>query len=210
MAERTAPAVARTGESLGFTDEQLSSSHICLIYRTEDQRRWLLSRYLAAGLRQGEIVRYFTDTTPAESIRLWLQEDGIDVGDAEARGAFAVGPAAGAYCPDGTFDPQGMIDRISQRYEIAHRAGYAGTRNAGEMTWVYRGFPGSDLFLAYETLLNAVSSPYRHIGMCQYDSRVFDGATLFQVLQVHPFMAVEGQIVRNPYYRKPDDGSPAA
>jgi hypothetical protein len=41
--------------------------------------------------------------------------------------------------------------------------------------------------------------------MCQYDARLFDGATLFKVLQVHPYIIAQGQIVRNPYYIKPED-----
>jgi hypothetical protein len=41
--------------------------------------------------------------------------------------------------------------------------------------------------------------------MCQYDARRFDGATLFKVLQVHPYMVAQGQIVRNPFYLKPEE-----
>ena len=51
--------------------------------------------------------------------------------------------------------------------------------------------------------------------MCQYDARLFDGATLFKVLQIHPFMVAQGQVVRNPYYLRPEEflsgiGAPAA
>jgi hypothetical protein len=41
--------------------------------------------------------------------------------------------------------------------------------------------------------------------MCQYDARVFDGATLFRVLKVHPYMSAHGQIVRNPFYTRPEE-----
>jgi hypothetical protein len=41
--------------------------------------------------------------------------------------------------------------------------------------------------------------------MCQYDARRFDGATLYKVLQVHPYMVAQGQLVQNPYYVKPDE-----
>jgi hypothetical protein len=188
-------------EDLGYTEEHLESTHICLIYESDEQRRQLVGQFLAAGLRQGEIVRYLADTTPAESIRGWLRDVGVDAAAAEAAGTFAITDAAAAYCPDGVFDPQGMIDRVGELYGLAHRNGYT-----GEMTWVHRGLPGSDLFLAYEGMLNSVSTPYRHFGMCQYDARRFDGAALFQVLQVHPFMVAQGQIVRNPYYRRSEDG----
>jgi hypothetical protein len=41
--------------------------------------------------------------------------------------------------------------------------------------------------------------------MCLYDARLFDGATLFKVLQVHPYMIARGQIVRNPFYVRPEE-----
>jgi len=40
--------------------------------------------------------------------------------------------------------------------------------------------------IEYEMMLNTVESDFPHSGMCQYDARLFDGATLFRVLQVHP------------------------
>jgi len=41
--------------------------------------------------------------------------------------------------------------------------------------------------------------------MCQYDARIFYGANLFKVLQVHSYMIAQGQVVRNPYYAKPEE-----
>lgn len=192
-------------EDLGFTREQLASTHVCLIYDGGTSRERLVAQYVAAGLREGEAVRYFADVTPAEELRGWLKEVGVDVTQAEARGALVIGEAAEAYCPNGIFDPGEVISRIGAGYEVAHRAGFSGTRSTGEMSWARRGLPGSDLFLEYEIRLGAVSTPYRHSGMCQYDARLFDGASLFKVLQVHPFMVAQGQIVRNPCYRRPGE-----
>jgi hypothetical protein len=73
------------------------------------------------------------------------------------------------------------------------------------MTWALRETLGSERFLEYEAMLNTVSVPFPHFGMCQYDARRFDGATLYKVLQVHPFMVAHGQIVQNPFYVKPEE-----
>ena len=73
------------------------------------------------------------------------------------------------------------------------------------MTWVFRGIPGSEHFLEYEVRLNMITETFPYIGMCQYDARRFDGATLYKVLQVHPYMVAQGQIVRNPFYLKPEE-----
>ncbi|MDP2722140.1 MAG: MEDS domain-containing protein [Bacteroidales bacterium] len=191
---------------MGFTHEHFPEScHICLIYENEQQRQKIVSEYIAAGIRQGEVVRYFTDQTMPESVRSWLLELGVELSEVEKNGSFGISIAENAYCPDGKFDPQKMIDRAVQRYGIAQKAGYTGSRACGEMSWALKDIPGSDRLLEYEVLLNTITSSFPHNGMCQYDARLFDGATLFKVLQVHPYIIAQGQIVRNPYYIKPEE-----
>ena len=105
----------------------------------------------------------------------------------------------------GSFDPRKMIDSMPSRYDSAKKAGFSGTRSCGEMTWALKGISGSDRLLEYEALINTIDNPFPHSGMCQYDARLFDGATIFKILQVHPYMIAHGQIVRNPFYIKPQE-----
>ena len=190
----------------GFTKELFPyGAHLCLIYDSEEERRQIAAEYMAAGLRQGEQVRYFTDVSTPEEIRSWLRGMGVDVPENEA---FGIARAENAYCPEGRFEPKKMIAGSAQRYETAKNAGYSGVRFCGEMSWALKGIHGSDRFLEYEALLNTVTATFPHSGMCQYDARLFDGATLFKVLQLHPYMIANGQIVRNPFYLRPEEVLP--
>ena len=196
----------KQGTDMGFTQEILPEcNHVCLIYDDEDQRRKIVSEYLAAGLKQGEFVGYFADTTSREDVLAWLSETGVDSQKAEEDGAFGVVKAANAYCPSGRFVPQEVLDRVTARYTMLRQTNYTGSRVTGEMTWVLRDIPDADRLLEYEVGLNMITDPFPHIGMCQYDARLFDGAMLFKVLQVHPYMIAQGKIVRNPYYIKPEE-----
>lgn len=191
---------------LGFTQETIPECHhLCLIYDNEEQRRKIVSEYLAAGLKQGEFVRYFADTTSPEDVRTWLSESGIDLPKAEAEGAFGIVKAEDAYCPGGRLVPEEVLDRAVARYNMLKETGYTGSRVTGEMTWVLRDILDADRLLEYEIGLNLIANPFPRIGMCQYDARRFDGAMLFKVLQVHPYMVAQGQIVRNPFYLKPEE-----
>ncbi len=191
---------------MGFTQEVIPECHhMCLIYDDEAQRRKIVSQYLAAGLRSGELVRYFADITPPQDVRAWLSEIGMEFSDAEKNGAFSISPAESYYCAGGRLEPQQVIDSAKSRYAMVQKAGYTASRVSAEMAWALRGIPGSDRLLEYETLLNTLCPPIPFIGMCQYDARLFDGATLFQVLQVHPYMIAQGQIVRNPFYVRPEE-----
>ncbi len=191
---------------LGFTQEIIPECHhLCLIYDSEEQRRKIVSEYLAAGLKRGEFVRYFSDVTAPEDVRAWLSESGIDLPKAEADGYFDIVKAENAYYPSGRFVPQEVLDSVAARYTMLKKTGYSGSRVTGEMTWVLRNIPDSNRLLEYEIGLNMITDPFPHIGMCQYDARFFDGATLFKVLKVHPYMIAQGQIVRNPFYMRPEE-----
>jgi hypothetical protein len=91
---------------LGFTQEVFPECHhLCLIFDNEEQRRRIVSEYLAAGLKRRELVRYFADVTPPQDVRAWLLEAGIELPKAEESGAFGITQAESAYCPSGRFVP---------------------------------------------------------------------------------------------------------
>jgi hypothetical protein len=191
---------------LGFTEEKFAdATHVCMIFDDEEQRRKIVAEYVAAGLEKGELVRYFVDASTPEDVRAWLMELGVRLEEGRAREAFGVFGAERAYCPDGRFEPDVMLAAIASNYEKARAAGYSASRSCGEMGWVLKGLPGSERLLEYEAKLSTLRSDFPHSGMCQYDARLFDGATLFKVLKVHPYMVAQGQVVRNPYYVRPEE-----
>jgi hypothetical protein len=191
---------------IGFSNDRLAAAgHICLIYESDEMREKVVAEYMAAGLRNGESVRYLSDGTSPDQVRSWLASADSPVDEAEKSGAFAILKTEDAYCPGGTFDPHAMIARLQGRYKQTAQAGYPATRSCGEMGWVLKGIPGSERWLEYESLLNTAYDPFPHSGMCQYDARSFDGATLFKVLQLHPQIIARGQIVKNPFFIRPDE-----
>ncbi len=195
----------KLGRGKGLQEVLPDCHHVCLIYDNEEQRRKTVTEYLASGLKQGELVRYFADMTSPQELRGWLLEAGVEFSKAEEDGAFGIAGAESAYCPSGRFVPQEVIANMVSRYDVARKAGYRGSRACGEMSWALRDIPGADRFLEYEVRINMITETFPYIGMCQYDARLFDGATLFKVLQVHPYMIAQGQIVRNPLYIKPEE-----
>lgn len=189
---------------MDFTKTQFPEGiHVCLIYDRDDDRQKIVSEYMAAGLKQGEQIRYLNDTTAPETVRSWLLNMGVEIPEEDP--ALKIFSAESAYCMNGQFNPRELIPTLPPRYELARKAGYTGQRSCGEMTWALKGIPGSDRLLEYEALLNTIVANFPHSGMCQYDARRFDGATLFKVLKLHPWMIVRGKIVQNPYYMLPQE-----
>lgn len=188
--------------SLGFTDRTVpAGTHMCFIYDGEAERRSVMAKYLHSGLDAGEKVAYFADAE--DEARSWLADLGVDA-SAEVYRNLQLAEASTVYTPDGHFDPDSMFTTLRRFRDALKDGDYSGARASGEMSWALRGVPGSERLVEYEAGLNHVLPECGITGICQYDVRRFDGATILDVLRVHPLMVVRGQVVENPYYMTPE------
>ena len=191
---------------LGFTREEFPpGTHMCLLYSSEEERREIISKFLTSGLKGGERVGYFADEMSLDEVREWLGNLDLELEDQEKRGQFLCSNALDTYCPKGMFDPEDMLHTLKSSYTKSRDDGYPGLRVSGEMSWALKGLPGSERLMEYEAKLNQAVVTHPLIAICQYDTRKFDGATILDVLKVHPMMIVRSQVVGNPYYVKPEE-----
>ena len=188
---------------MGFTQELFpAGTHMCLIYSNEKERKHVIGKYLESGVNAGEKVSYFADTMKPEEVRLWLDEMGINTPDGNV---FSIHDAERTYCPSGEFIPETMLNTLQEYYVSAKKEEYTNARVSGEMSWALRGIPGSDRLMEYEAQVNDILVTCPVTAICQYDVNRFSGATILDVLKVHPMMIVHGQIVQNPFFMKPED-----
>ncbi len=176
-----------------------SGTHVCLIYDDEDERREVVARFVGDGLTEGERVAYFTDGD-LDLVAAWLEELGVDL---PSPPAFALSHTRDVYCPTGSFEPERMFAHWHEFHRSSVASGFARARATGETTWS-REVPGGERIVEYEARLNDVLAEMPVTALCQYDVHRFDGATILDILRVHPLMLVRGQMVRNPYYMTPD------
>jgi len=188
---------------MGFTLESFSAgTHMCLIYADESERRKTIGKFLASGLLAKEKVAYFADTLTPNEVCEWLRNMGIALPENDG---FAIMDAGKTYCPCGEFVPETMLQTLREFYRQAKQEGYPNARVSGEMSWALKGIPGSNRLMEYEALVNEVLITHPVTAICQYDASRFSGATILDVLKVHPMMVVRGQVVQNPFYMKPRD-----
>ena len=186
---------------MGFTSEMFpAGTHMCYIFNDETERRKLIAKFLQAGLLNNEKVSYFVDNISSEEVIASLTELGLDTQVLERSKQLSIMEAKKAYCSENIFVPEQMLGTLAELYDKGLAEGYSGTRVSGEMTWALSGCPGSERLIEYESSINNLVVTHPITAICQYDANRFDGATLFEVLRVHPMMVVRGQVVRNPYY----------
>lgn len=193
---------------LGFTTELYpEGTHICYLYDDDEERRRFVHAYVSSGIAEEESVDYLADVSSKEELGLAADKMGLRNIPSTRERQLVFNTATSTYCTQGRFIPEVMLDRLGQMYDRGHACRYAGSRMSGEMSWAARDLPDSDRLVEYEARVNDFVKLVPLTAMCQYDTRKFDGGTIFEILNVHSLIIVCGQVIRNPFYAGPT-GSP--
>jgi len=192
--------------SLGFASDNVpEGTHLCLIFTDEQERVDSLLKFLLSGLQEGERCACFSDYLSEDEIRDFLIKEGISYDESKEKGAIYFSKTTSVYFQEGTFSPERMLNRLETFYQDALSHHYPGARVIGEMTPEVETTPGGDRLLEYESRVSLLVRKYPITAVCQYDARNFDGATIMEVLKVHPKMLLNGTVVNNPFFIEPEE-----
>ncbi len=186
---------------LGFTDEKFpAGTHMCLFYSDEEERLEILSKFLQSGLAAGERAVYFSKDMPATGLLDSLDNLGVDIASEQKKGNFDLRATKGVYHPDGVFDPDRQLAILHKYYADTIAKGHSCARVGAEMHWALEDIKGADRLIEYETRWNEELKHSPVTALCQYNTNLFDGSTIMEVLRVHPLVITNGQVVHNPFY----------
>ncbi|MDO8944651.1 MAG: MEDS domain-containing protein [Desulfobacterales bacterium] len=192
--------------SLGFAAERFPAGvHICQIFKDDDERQDSLLRFLLSGLQAGERTSCFSDKVTESIVTDFLGRHGISCAQVQASGAFTMATTRGIYFQDDRFDPERMLSLLTKYHEDSVQQGYPAARVIGEMIPAVQAAPGGSRLLEYEAKVSLLLREHPVTAVCQYDARSFDGATIMDILKVHPLMVVRGSVVHNPFYIPPEE-----
>ncbi len=190
---------------LGFAKAQVPvGTHVCQIFSDADERTDALLRFLTRGLQALESTACFSENVTEQELEAWFAKEGLSLAAERASGRFANSPTKQVYFQDGRFDPDRMIALLTQFHLASVAAGRPGARIIGEMSPEIASIPGGTRLLEYESRVNHLLQAHPVTAVCQYDARCFDGATIMDVLTVHPMMVIRGAVVLNPFYVAPE------
>ncbi len=197
------PRSSDLGEAL---EELKPPSHLCLVYDSPEEWRATIIPFLKIGLKRSEKCFYITDAHTANEVRSYLRQEGLDVAAFEAKDQLVILHQSDVYIQEGSFDPDRMIALLIAETKKAIASGYSALRAAGEMSWVLRGYSGSEKLIEYEAKLNRNFFPnYPCVAICQYDRRKFLPETIKNVIMTHPLLVYRNHIYHNFYYIPPEE-----
>jgi hypothetical protein len=196
---------AQNGVRFGTEDTKVPvGSHICLLYRNDEERDRIVLPFLREGVSDGAICRYVVDDQTAEHLRAGLASVGVNVSTVEATGQLKILTAADTYLRNAPFNYHEMLAFWDVVVEELRAGNVAYSRCAGETAFLQHGAPGLEHFMEYEAQLNNYIPKVPLIVLCLYNLLKLSGDLVAGVLQTHPYVVMGGVLIRNPYYMPPD------
>jgi len=193
------------GVSLGFTDEKVpAGTHLCLVFTKDEERIESLLKFLLSGLQAGERTACFSEKLTEETLREYLAKNNISYDERKTEKAIILAETSEVYFEGGVFDPDRMLNTLTAYYDEAVQLGFPASRVIGEMIPEVQNVPGGERLLEYESRVSILLRDHPVTSVCQYDANLFDGATIMEVLKVHPKMIINGMVINNPFYIQPE------
>jgi signal transduction histidine kinase len=175
------------------------ADHVCTLYHRRDEEVAIAVSYIRTGLNRGELCVCVVNDG-GESILEARASAGVNV-DAEMRKgrlAFFEKPIAQG------IETRDMLGKIEQFASESRKAGHAGFRIVGEMSWALDGDLKALAEFEARLNLNRVWERHACAGLCQFDVRRFTPESLREMIMVHPLVVIGDRVCRNPYYVAPE------
>lgn len=192
--------------SFGFTDQRFPpGTHVCQIYTDEKERNESVLKFLLAGLESNECFSCFSEKVNVAAFKQLLEAEGIRFDEALNSGALSFAGTNSIYYQEGRFHPERMLNLLKEYHTDSQAKGYKYARVIGEMTPDIEHMEGGERLLEYESRVTMLLRDYPITAVCQYSAHDFSGATIMDILKVHPFMVVRGSVVHNPFFIPPEE-----
>jgi hypothetical protein len=181
------------------------SRHVCAFFHSKDEEYRVLMPFIKEGFEKGDRAFHVVDPLHRPSHLERLEQEGIDVAGAEARGQLEVRRWQDAYIRDGYFEQYRMIDTIKEALDPAKKDPGKVTRLVANMEWALEDLPGVHDIVEYETRLNHVLPKYPDPVVCTYDLARFEASVVVDIMRTHPMVIIGGILQENPFYVPPDE-----
>jgi len=198
--------MAETMQDVRLAGSTLSRSrHVCAFFHSKEEEYQVLMPFIKDGFAKGDRAFHVVDPKHRSEHLSRLEQEGINVADAELNGQLEVRRWQEAYIKDGHFDQYRMIGTIKEALDPARKTPGKLTRLVANMEWALEDLPGVHDIVEYETRLNHVLPAYHDPVVCTYDLSRFGADVVMDIMRTHPMVIIGGILQENPFYVPPDE-----
>ncbi len=181
------------------------SSHVCAFFHSKEEEYRVLMPFIRDGFERGDRAVHFVDPAQRTDHLHRMEQEGIDLAAASAKGQLEVRSWDEGYIDGGRFDQHRMIERILEIVDPANKPPGKLTRGIAHMEWALEDLPGVHDIVEYETRLNFVLPKYDDPIVCVYDLNRFDASVVIDIMRTHPMVIVGGILQQNPFFVPPEE-----
>lgn len=191
---------------IGVSDQEFQQGvHICQIVSDDAEKEDTLLKFLLSGVQAGERTACFSDKASRNIVEKFLNEYEISADEVIDSGMLSMSGTKEVYFQNDCFEPERMLNVLKEYHQSSISNGYPAARVIGEMAPEVENIKGGERLLEYEARVSMLLRDHPVTAVCQYDAREFSGATLMDILKVHPLMIVKGAVVHNPFFIPPEE-----
>jgi hypothetical protein len=195
-----------TAEPVRLAGAVLSRSrHVCAFFHSKEEEYRVLMPFIKEGFEHGDRAFHVVDPAHRAAHLKRMEQEGIDVTEAETKGQLEVRRWQDAYIRDDYFEQYRMIDTIKEALDPAKKDPGKVTRLVANMEWALEDLPGVHDIVEYETRLNHVLPAYHDPVICTYDLSRFEASVVMDIMRTHPMVILGGILQENPFYVPPDE-----
>lgn len=177
--------------------------HLCSFYEDKAEQFQVVIPFIAKGLTLNEKCLYIADENTVAEVKAGLLLHGFNVEECLETGQLTILTARETYLRLGRFILDEMISQLDELVERSLDEGYAGTRVAGEVTWLIRELSSFDEFMEYEKTLNEIFRNRPVKLLCQYNSTKLFGNVILGAFKTHPRVLIGLDLYVNGVYEPP-------
>jgi DcmR-like sensory protein/GAF domain-containing protein len=188
---------------LGGSVEQCPC-HACAFFTSKEEEYRVMLPFMAEGLAAGDKLINIIDQRHRDERLAKLKDYGIDADAAEKSGQLELLPWEQAHIVGGHFNQHRMLADLD-RQALGGGGQYSTTRFWSNQEWALQTIPGVEHIVEYEARFNYIWPKTSNVYVCVFDATKFRAGTMTQMMRTHPFVIIDGVMLKNEFYVPPEE-----
>ncbi|GAA2062910.1 MEDS domain-containing protein [Leifsonia soli] len=176
--------------------------HVCAFVNGRAEADAVLDPFVRDGVDAGDRLLYLVDSAAPGAPLRRLRRLGFDTGALLEQRRCEVRTWAETYLRTGDFDQTDMLEQLDAMLGTSPAPRI---RLLADMGWAARQDGVAATLIEFEARANFLHARHQHVVICAYDTSLFDGAFIVDILRTHPMVVIGGMLQENPFFVPPDD-----
>lgn len=189
------------------TDQQRlvqSGDHLVVLYNNEVEVSNTVISYIRESLKRNERCIHIMGDVDTDRIIEDLKKD-FDIDELIENGQLILLTKEESYAKEGRFEQAKMVGLLQELSIKSLDDGFDGLAITGELSWLLeKSNDAMETIISYEVDLNEkVFKHYPISILCRYSMTKFSDEMIINIIQLHPYIALENNVHENPFYIPP-------